>query len=95
MKKIKEDFIHSLTHIGLPETDAKKIINLFIDNIIHPLINKDEVHLVNFGNFKVVKKKKKSFINPKTKQVSYIIGENKAKFIPSKNLTKYINHGEL
>ena len=92
MKRIKNDFIKSLTRIGLPETDANRIINLFIDNITSGLKDKNEIHLVNFGKFKVVKKKKRSFINPKTKKISYIKGENRVKFIPSKNLTKYINH---
>ncbi len=80
--------------IGLTEIDANRIINLSIENITPGLKDKKEVHLVNFGKFKVVKKKKRSFINPKTKKISYIKGENRVKFIPSKNLTKYINHGK-
>ena len=91
MKRIKIDFINSLTEIGLPEIDAKKIFNLFVENITEGLKNKKEVHLVNFGKFKVVKKKKTSFINPKTKLISTIKGANKVKFIPSKNLHKFIN----
>jgi len=92
MKRIKKNFINALTEIGLPETDSKKIIGLFIENIAEGLKEKKEIHLVNFGKFKVVKKKKKSFINPKTKKISTIKGENKVKFIPSKNLIKYINN---
>lgn len=92
MKRIKKNFIESLTEIGLPEIDAKKIIELFINNIVTGLKDKKEIQLVNFGKFKVVKKKKKTFINPKTKKLSSIKGENKVKFIPSKNLIKYINH---
>ncbi len=94
MKRIKKDFIESLTEIGLPEIDAKKIVELFINNIVTGLQDKKEIQLVNFGKFKVVKKKKKTFINPKTKKLSSIKGENKVKFIPSKNLIKYINHGK-
>ena len=94
MKRIKNDFIESLTETGLPEIDAKKIFSLFIKNITGNLKDKKEVQLVNFGKFKVVKKKKKSFINPKTKKISTIKGENKVKFIPSKNLTKHINYGK-
>ncbi|MBU1076968.1 MAG: HU family DNA-binding protein, partial [Spirochaetes bacterium] len=59
--------------------------------ITDSLKDQKEVHLVNFGCFKVVKKKKTSFINPKTKQVSHIKGEKKVKFVPSKNFIKYIN----
>ncbi len=94
MKRIKKDFIESLTEIGLPEIDAKKIVELFINNIVTGLQDKKEIQLVNFGKFKVVKKKKKTFINPKTKKLSSIKGENKVKFIPSRNLIKYINHGK-
>lgn len=92
MKRIKEDFVQSLTDIGLPEIDAKKIINLFLDYISQVLLEKKQVHIINFGTFKIAKKKKRSFINPKTKQISHIKGAYKVKFIPSKNLTKYINN---
>ena len=94
MKRIKEDFIKSLTEIGLPEIDAKKIFSLFIKNISAGLEDRKEIQLVNFGKFKVVKKKKKTFINPKTKKLSTIKGKNKVKFYPSKNLIKYINYGK-
>jgi len=92
MKRIKKDIIQSLTCIGLPETDAKKIFKLFVNNIISGLKNKNEIHIVNFGKFTVVKKKKKSFINPKTKKPCRIKGENKIRFFPSKNLIRYINN---
>ncbi len=94
MKQIKEDFIKALTDIGLPEIDAKKIITLFLETIINSLEKKRDVHLVNFGTFKVMKKKKRSFINPKTKKISHIKGDNKVKFIPSRNLIKHINNDE-
>lgn len=92
MKRIKKDFIRSLTDIGLPETDADKIMDLFIDNIAENLRNRNEIHLLNFGKFKIVKKKKTTFINPKTKNISSIKGINRVKFIPSRNLIKYINY---
>ncbi len=91
IKRIKNDFIRALIGIGLTGTDADRIMCLFIENITSGLKHKKEVFLINFGKFKVVKKKKNSFINPKTKEISFIKGENRVKFIPSKNLTKYIN----
>jgi nucleoid DNA-binding protein len=91
MNRIKNDFIHALKRIGLPEIDSKKILYLFIKNITNGLMDHHEIHIVNFGKFKVVNKKKTSFINPKTKKISKINGIKKVKFTPSKNLNKLIN----
>lgn len=94
MKKIKKDFITELLKTGMSETDAKKIFDLFIENIIKGVMDHQTVNIKNFGIFQLKKKKKTSFLNPKTKQMSLIKRINRVKFKPSRNVTKYINREE-
>ena len=65
-----------------------------IDELIRVIINNissNSLILKNFGVFKIIEKKKRIGRNPKTKE-EYVIPNKKAiRFIPSKNLTKFLN----
>lgn len=91
MKIIKEHFIKNIAKTGLPESDAKKVFSLFLESIIKGLDDNKTINLKNFGVFKITEKKKNSFINPKTKKISYVKKKKKVRFSPSRNLIKYIN----
>ncbi len=91
----KKDIIKSIyLQIGLP----KKIIDLFLDDIIKILSNNikenKKVKISSFGTFVVRNKKNRKGRNPKTKEEKNISERNVLLFKPSKELKKYINNNE-
>ena len=91
----KKDIIKSIyLQIGL----SKKIIDLFLEDIIKILINSikenKKVKISKFGTFIVRNKKKRIGRNPKTKEESNVSERNVLLFKPSKELKKYINNNE-
>ena len=91
----KKDIIKSIyLQIGL----SKKIIDLFLEDIIKILTNSiqenKKVKISKFGTFVVRNKKKRIGRNPKTKEEKNVSERNVLLFKPSKELKKYINNYE-
>ena len=91
----KKDIIKSIyLQIGL----SKKIIDLFLEDIIKILTNNikenKKVKISNFGTFLVRNKKNRIGRNPKTREKKNISERNVLLFKPSKDLKKYINNNE-
>ena len=91
----KKDIIKSIyLQIGL----SKKIIDLFLEDIIKILTNNikenKKVKISNFGTFLVRNKKNRIGRNPKTREEKKISERNVLLFKPSKELKKYINNNE-
>ena len=91
----KKDIIKSIyLQIGL----SKKIIDLFLEDIIKILTNSiqenKKVKISKFGTFVVRNKKKRIGRNPKTKEEKNVSERNVLLFKPSKELKKYINNHE-
>ena len=91
----KKDIIKSIyLQIGL----SKKIIDLFLEDIIKILTNSikenKKVKISKFGTFIVRNKKKRIGRNPKTKVQTKVSERNVLLFKPSKELKKYINNHE-
>ena len=91
----KKDIIKSIyLQIGL----SKKIIDLFLEDIIKILTNSikenKKVKISSFGTFVVRSKKNRIGRNPKTKEEKKIPERNVLLFKPSKELKKYINNNE-
>ena len=91
----KKDIIKSIyLQIGL----SKKIIDLFLEDIIKILTNNikenKKVKISSFGTFVVRNKKNRIGRNPKTKEEKKISERNVLLFKPSKELKKYINNNE-
>tara|TARA_Y100000590_G_scaffold387196_1_gene460562 strand:- start:139 stop:432 length:294 start_codon:yes stop_codon:yes gene_type:complete len=89
----KKDIIKSIyLQIGL----SKKIIDLFLEDIIKILTNSikenKKVKISKFGTFIVRNKKKRIGRNPKTNEESNVSERNVLLFKPSKELKKYINN---
>ena len=89
----KKDIIKSIyLQIGL----SKKIIDLFLEDIIKILTNNIEknkkVKISKFGTFIVRNKKKRIGRNPKTNEERNVSERNVLLFKPSKELKKYINN---
>ena len=91
----KKDIIKSIyLQIGL----SKKIIDLFLEDIIKILTNNikenKKVKISNFGTFLIRNKKNRIGRNPKTREEKKISERNVLLFKPSKELKKYINNNE-
>ena len=89
----KKDIIKSIyLQIGL----SKKIIDLFLEDIIKILTNSikenKKVKISKFGTFIVRNKKKRIGRNPKTNEERNVSERNVLLFKPSKELKKYINN---
>ena len=91
----KKDITKSIyLQIGL----SKKIIDLFLEDIIKILTNSikenKKVKISKFGTFIVRNKKKRIGRNPKTKEERNVSERSVLLFKPSKELKKYINNHE-
>ena len=77
---------------------SKKIIDLFLEDIIKILTNNikenKKVKISSFGTFVVRNKKNRIGRNPKTREEKKIPERNVLLFKPSKELKKYINNNE-
>ncbi len=70
--------------------EAYSFIDLLVEAIVDCLESGEKVVISNFGTFKVVKRKKKKVISPKSNQ-SMVIPERKiVKFLPSKSLKETV-----
>ena len=78
-------------NIGLSKRECQVFFEVFIDIISDELIRKKDVKIVNFGIFKVMKKKSRVGRNPKTKVEVMISERNVVKFRPSNFLLSFIN----
>ena len=91
----KKDITKSIyLQIGL----SKKIIDLFLDDIIKIIITNiktnRKVKIAKFGTFTVKNKRQRIGRNPKTKEEKNISERNVLTFKPSKELKAYINNNE-
>jgi len=77
--------------IGLSKRECQVFFETFIDIISDELISKKDVKIVNFGIFKVMKKKSRVGRNPKTKVEVMISERNVIKFRPSNFLLSFVN----
>ena len=73
-------------HGGLSHSDARKIVDLIFDLIKNKLVSGDKVLLSGFGCFRVIHRKDKRGVNPKTGEPMMISGRNVVSFKPSKYL---------
>lgn len=78
-------------NIGLSKRECQVFFEAFIDIISNELISKKDVKIVNFGIFKIMKKKPRVGRNPKTKVEVMISERNVVKFRPSNFLISFVN----
>ena len=78
-------------NIGLSKRECQVFFEVFLEIITKELVEKKDVKLVNFGIFKVMKKKPRVGRNPKTKVEVMISERNVVKFRPSNFLLSFIN----
>ena len=71
--------------------ECQVFFEVFLDLITRELIEEKDVKLVNFGIFKVMKKKARLGRNPRTKEEVMISERSVIKFKPSNFLINFIN----
>ena len=93
--KKKETFtrsdIESSLNKEFPELSKSEIsdaIDIILDSIIEAVALDDKVEIRGFGTFSKKLIRPRKFINPKTKEVSYLGETSTMHFKPSKSLVK-------
>jgi DNA-binding protein HU-beta len=65
---------------------AEKVINAFLETVEEAVKAGEEVRIVGFGSFQVVKRAERKGINPKTKEEIVIPAKKVVRFKPGKKL---------
>ena len=88
----KAIFVNHLNEtIGLSKRECQIFFETFIEVIMNSLKKKNDVKIVNFGIFKIKKKKERIGRNPKTKIEVLISERNVVKFKASEFLLNTVN----
>lgn len=77
-------------HIVMRKQDAKKIVELFFEEIRKALENGEQVKLSGFGNFDVKEKNQRPGRNPKTGENIPITARKVVTFRPGQKLKSYV-----
>ena len=73
---------------NLTKSDISKAINIILDSITEAVALDEKVEIRGFGTFSKKFIRPRKFINPKTKEVSYLGETATMHFKPSKSLIK-------
>jgi len=76
---------------ALTQKDSEKFLNSFMKITSEKLAEGEEIRLVGFGTFKVVEKKERKGVNPKTLKPINIPAHKAPKFVPGKDLKEIVN----
>ena len=82
---------HLNENIGLSKRECQFFFESFIEIVFLQLVSQNDVKIINFGNFKIKKKKARIGRNPKTLEEVMISERNVVKFKPSTFLVNFIN----
>ena len=77
--------VHDI-HGGMSHTDALKIVDLILDLIKQRLVRGEKVVISGFGCFRVVSRRDRKGVNPRTGEAIIISGRRAIVFKPSKYL---------
>ena len=73
---------------NLTKTEVTEAINIILESIIEAVALDEKVEIRGFGTFSKKFIRPRKFVNPKTKEVSYLGETATMHFKPSKSLTK-------
>lgn len=83
----KEELVKAIAEkTGVTQATAKKCLNAFLETVKEALRKKEEVRLVGFGTFKIVKRNEKKGKNIRTGETITIPAKEVVKFKPGKEL---------
>ena len=92
-KKLNRSDIEECIQKQLPHISIDKIklsIDLIINQIVETVAMDEKVEIRGFGTFSKKYVRPRKFVNPKTKEVSYLGETETIHFKPSKKLTKIL-----
>lgn len=75
-------------HAGIPNRQAEKVVNAFIDSVSESISKGQEVRLTGFGTFKVVERAPRKGRHPRTGEEMQIPGTRRPTFTPGSRLVE-------
>ena len=91
--KLNRSDIESYIQNQLPRSSNNQIrlsIDLIINQVVEAVAMDEKVAITGFGTFSKKYVRPRKFVNPKTKEVSYLGETETIHFKPSKKLTKIL-----
>jgi len=91
--KLNRSDIEAYIQKQVPELSSNQVklsIDLLINHIVESVAVGDNVEIRGFGTFSKKRVRPRKFVNPKTKEVSYLGETETIHFKPSKKLTKIL-----
>ncbi len=82
----KTDLINEVAKVVSTKKDAAAALECVLSSIVEALRKGDDVTLIGFGSFKVIKREARKGRNPKTGQEMKIAAKKVPKFVPGKSL---------
>jgi len=91
--KLNRSDIEAYIQKQLPHVSINQIklsLDLLINNIVESVAMEEKVEIRGFGTFSKKYVRPRKFVNPKTKEVTYLGETETIHFKPSKKLTKIL-----
>ena len=87
----KKDIVNHLHEsLGLNKSEAKDLVETFLDEILNTLAKGESVKLSGFGNFDILTKKERKGRNPKNGEVAIISSRKVTTFRAGRKLKNYM-----
>lgn len=86
----KSDLINAVAEVVGTKKDAQAAIDCILETVTKELKKGNDVSLVGFGTFKVVKRKARKGRNPATGEAIKIKASKAPKFVPGKALKEAV-----
>jgi len=86
----KADLVNELAKVLNTKKDAQAAVDCFISSVTSSLKGGEDVTLVGFGTFKVVKREARKGRNPQTGKEMEIKAKKVPKFVPGKALKEAV-----
>ncbi|MGM0507984.1 MAG: HU family DNA-binding protein [Fusobacteriota bacterium] len=88
----KKDFVAKIAEKkGLKKTEAKDLVETFLDTIEETLVAGEDIQFIGWGSFKVKTRKARKGRNPQTGESIEIPAKKVVKFKPGKTLKENVN----
>ena len=90
-KELVQRIFEKVNDEGLRKKDVEVVLRKFEEAVKEALADGDEIRLVGFGTFKVIKKKEKVGRNPQTGERIRIPAMKAVKFVMGKEMKRLLN----
>jgi DNA-binding protein HU-beta len=87
----KGELVNEVAKVVNTKKDAQAAVECIFSTIADSLKKGEDVTLIGFGNFKVVRKEARKGRNPQTGKEINIPAKNSPKFVPGKKLKEAVN----